>query len=65
MSTTLVKADYDAEAGHWVATLRRKDGTTRTMKPRHLIFANGIVGAPKIPDLPGLADFKGTVLHTP
>ncbi|MBT2305232.1 NAD(P)/FAD-dependent oxidoreductase [Variovorax paradoxus] len=64
MRTELVGARYDANAGHWVATVRRGDGTERVMKPRHIVFANGIVGAPKIPRLPGLDDFKGQVLHT-
>lgn len=47
MSTTLVEADDDAQSECWVATLKRKDGTRRTMRPRHLIFANGIVGSAK------------------
>ena len=64
MSTTLVKANYDAQAGNWVATLRQNGGTLRIMKPKHLVFANGIVGAPRIPDLSGLSDFKDKVLHT-
>jgi len=29
-----------------------------------LIFANGLVGKPSMPDLPGLKDFKGEVMHT-
>src|SRR4029079_9299136 len=36
----------------------------RTLQPRHLVFANGLVGSPHVPDLPGLKDFKGEVLHT-
>jgi putative flavoprotein involved in K+ transport len=34
------------------------------LHPRHLIFANGLVGFPHIPGFPGLKDFKGDVLHT-
>ena len=64
MSSGLEQASYDEAAGHWHAVVKRKDGTTRKMKPKHIVFANGIVGAPKIPNLPGLADFTGTVLHT-
>lgn len=64
MRTSLEEARYQEKEGHWVATVHRADGTARTMKPRHIVFANGIVGAPKIPQLPGLDDFKGTVLHT-
>lgn len=34
------------------------------MKPRHIVFANGIVGAPKIPRRAGLENFRGTLMHT-
>jgi len=63
-STALVSASYDAQAGRWNALLRKSDGTERTMHPKHLVFANGLVGHPRRPDLPGLADFAGTVMHT-
>lgn len=63
-STELVKADYNAAAGRWNATVRKADGSERTLHPKHLVFANGLVGYPNKPDLPGLRDFKGDVLHT-
>jgi len=62
--TELVKADYDAAAGCWNALVRKLDGSERTLHPKHLVFANGLVGKPNKPDLPGLKDFKGEVLHT-
>jgi putative flavoprotein involved in K+ transport len=40
------------------------DGRERTLRPKHLVFANGLVGEPSIPDLPGLRDFKGDLMHT-
>jgi cation diffusion facilitator CzcD-associated flavoprotein CzcO len=55
---------YDEASGRWELTVRHHNGSERTLRPRHLIFANGIVGSPSIPDLPGLKDFKGDVLHT-
>lgn len=63
-STELVRGKYDESAGRWNAVVRHADGTERTLHPRHLIFANGLVGSPHIPELPGLKDFKGDVLHT-
>ena len=63
-STELVRAAYDEGAGRWDAVVRRGDGSERTLHPRHLVFANGLVGEPHIPELPGLKDFKGDVLHT-
>ncbi len=62
--TEFVTGDYDAAAGRWNATVRRADGSVRTLHPKHLVFANGLVGAPSKPDLPGLKDFKGDVVHT-
>jgi cation diffusion facilitator CzcD-associated flavoprotein CzcO len=62
--TELVGGTYDEAAGRWNAVVRHTDGTERTLRPRHLVFANGLVGFPHIPELPGLKDFKGDVLHT-
>ncbi|RPI43620.1 MAG: NAD(P)/FAD-dependent oxidoreductase [Betaproteobacteria bacterium] len=63
-STELTSGAYDPSTGTWKAVVRRSDGTERTLRPRHLIFANGLVGFPRIPELPGLKDFKGDVMHT-
>lgn len=63
-NTELASATYDDSEGRWTAVLRNNDGTERTVRPRHLIFANGLVGSPRMPDLPGLKDFKGEVMHT-
>jgi putative flavoprotein involved in K+ transport len=63
-STELVGGSYDESRGRWNAVVRHGDGTERTLHPRHLVFANGLVGYPHVPDLPGMKDFKGDVLHT-
>jgi cation diffusion facilitator CzcD-associated flavoprotein CzcO len=62
--TTFAGAQFDDASGHWTAKVRRADGSERVFKPRHLVFANGIVGAPRTPDLPGLETYKGEVMHT-
>jgi putative flavoprotein involved in K+ transport len=63
-STTFLGAEYDEAGGHWNARIRRADGTERVLCPRHLVFANGIVGAPKMPNLRGIDEFEGMVVHT-
>lgn len=63
-STEFVRGSYDEAAGVWNAVVRRADGTERTLHPRHLVFANGLVGEAHIPELPGLKDFKGDAMHT-
>ena len=62
--TELVGGNYDEAAGRWNAVVRRADGSERTLHPRHLVFANGLVGSPHVPELPGLKHFKGVVQHT-
>ena len=31
------------------------------MRPRHIVFANGVSTTPIMPDLPGLKEFRGAV----
>ena len=63
--TELVGGSYDdaaqAMVGHAAA---HATAATRVMHPRHLIFATGVSSIPYVPDLPGLADFGGTVVHS-
>lgn len=62
--TEFRSARYDEASGTWTARLGMPDGSERVMRPRHVVFANGIAGKPLTPDLPGLADFRGEVTHT-
>jgi thioredoxin reductase len=55
---------YDENAGRWTVSLRRADGTRREMRPRHVVMAVGVSGIPVVPELPGLRDFRGTVIHS-
>jgi cation diffusion facilitator CzcD-associated flavoprotein CzcO len=61
--TELVGGSYDDKGKRWNVTLKR-DGKTRVMHPRHLIFATGVSSIPSFPDLPGLKNFAGTVVHS-
>ncbi len=61
--TDLVWGAYDDVAGRWALTLRR-DGEDRTVHPRHLVYATGVSSIPVRPELPGLAEFGGTVMHS-
>lgn len=63
-STELLAADYDGELERWNARLRLADGSERVLHPRELVLATGLSGTPKIPQLPGLADFAGPVVHS-
>ena len=63
-STEFVSGDWDESARCWIARLKRADGSERVMRPRHLVFANGVSSVPFVPKLPGLDTFKGDVLHS-
>ncbi len=60
--TELTGGRFDGDT--WTLDLKRADGSTRQMRPRHVVFATGVSAIPIRPDLPGLSDFAGTVLHS-
>ncbi|WP_050386332.1 flavin-containing monooxygenase [Bradyrhizobium pachyrhizi] len=62
--TEFVGGSYDDASRRWSVELRRADGTTRKMKPRHVVMATGVSGIPNLPDIPGLENFSGTVMHS-
>jgi putative flavoprotein involved in K+ transport len=62
--TELVGGEYDERAGRWTIALRRVDGTSREMRPRHVVMATGVSGIPSLPDIPTLREFRGEVLHS-
>jgi putative flavoprotein involved in K+ transport len=62
--TEFVGGHYDETAGSWSVVLGGADGTTREMHPRHVVMATGVSGIPILPDIPGLSNFAGTILHS-
>src|SRR5436190_7584702 len=55
---------YDEMEQRWTVTLRRADGTKRSMHPRHVVLATGVSGIPSVPEIAGLKDFRGAVMHS-
>ncbi|MDB5606368.1 MAG: flavin-containing monooxygenase [Bradyrhizobium sp.] len=55
---------YDEAKERWSVVLRRADGSTRMMHPRHVVMATGVSGIPNLPEIPGLKNFTGTILHS-
>src|SRR3982075_4116795 len=62
--TEFLGGSYDEKEGRWTVNLRRADGSKRTMHPRHVVLATGVSGIPSLPDIAGLKDFAGTVIHS-
>lgn len=64
-STAFLGGEYDESTRTWTAKVRRGDGSERTLHPKHIVIATGGVGGdPHIPELRGLSEFKGTVIHS-
>ncbi len=52
-------AGYDQKSGRWTVPLGE-----RTLHPKHIVMATGVSGTPKRPEIPGLKNFKGRVIHS-
>ncbi len=63
-STEFTLGEWDESAKRWVSTLKMEDGSERILRPRHIVFANGVSSYPLIPEIPGLDTFKGDVIHS-
>ena len=63
-STEFAGGAYDEQDRSWSVVLRLADGKTRKMHPRHVVMATGVSDVPNLPNIPGLKDFAGTVLHS-
>lgn len=61
--TYFVGGGYDEAAGCWDVEVN-KAGVKRRLRPRHIVFATGVSAIPLMPDLPGLKDFAGTLMHS-
>jgi cation diffusion facilitator CzcD-associated flavoprotein CzcO len=60
LDTAIVGADFDETSATW--TLRSADG--RTFRARAVIAGLGGLVDPAVPDIAGLADFGGRIIHT-
>ena len=64
LETRFDGARYIAEDGCWEAMLHLSDGTERILRPRHIVMATSVSGTPKFPDIPTLANFQGSCVHS-
>jgi cation diffusion facilitator CzcD-associated flavoprotein CzcO len=59
-NTRVESARWDDETRQWQIALAGGD----TMQARYLITATGFLSQPKLPEIPGIHDFAGKVVHT-
>jgi hypothetical protein len=62
-STEFLSGDYDEAGGHWAVRLRDRFGIERIMHPRHVVMATGVSGLPNMPQVAGLDQFAGELMH--
>ncbi|MEY4761306.1 MAG: hypothetical protein RLZZ200_1162, partial [Pseudomonadota bacterium] len=58
--TRVTVAHFDEESGRWTVTT----DAGGAVSAQFLVMATGCLSAPRLPDLPGLREFKGRVLQT-
>ncbi|MBK7951633.1 MAG: NAD(P)/FAD-dependent oxidoreductase [Deltaproteobacteria bacterium] len=59
----LEHARFDEERSVWNLTLRRGDGSRLERTVPVVISAAGLFSTPKLPDIPGVESFRGTIVH--
>lgn len=64
LRTEVTSLEWDTAAQRWTVRARQRNGEETTWTARVVVNATGALSRPVRPDLPGLADFKGTVMHT-
>lgn len=63
-STALKSAEYDAASKRWNIEVER-NGEKSTLESPNLVLSTGVSGSiPKIPEIPGIENFKGEVVHS-
>lgn len=62
-STVMQGAQYDDAEQCWTVTVER-DGHPVTLRPKQLVLATGMSGAPAMPRFPGAETFRGTQCHS-
>jgi len=59
----LEESRFDEERRVWQLTLRGPGGEAIEREANAIVSAAGLFSTPKLPEVPGLEDFEGTVIH--
>jgi 4-hydroxyacetophenone monooxygenase len=62
--TTVRRAAYDEDARRWTLDVVDADGTSHTLTADVVLSAVGVLNRPKLPDVPGAAEFEGIDFHS-
>src|SRR5205814_3719262 len=64
LRTRVTSIRWDADAQRWTVHARQRNGEETAWTARVVVSATGGLSRPKHPELQGLADFRGPVMHT-
>ena len=62
-STTVQRATWSEQDQRWRVEVDR-DGERLTLTPEHVVFATGMSGKPRLPEIDGAEDFAGDLHHS-
>ena len=64
-SANIQSVRFDEAAGRWEMKVKHgASDETRTVRPRHVVLATGVFGAPRKLDLPGEQEFGGPIVSS-
>ena len=59
----LEHAEFDEASSSWSIRFKRPDGETVERRANVVVSAAGVFAKRKLPDIPGIEDFEGTLVH--
>lgn len=62
--TTFLGGEFNSSDKRWIVRLQMADGSSRTMRPSHVVMAMGVSGIPNAPKFEGMDSFAGAVIHS-
>ena len=63
-NTEFIEASYDDEKKVWSVKIEIRKEKTKFLYPKHIVMAVGVSSVPQMPNIKGLDNFSGTILHS-
>ena len=64
LSTRVLSAEWNEDDQRWTVVTQSADAAPQKHTAAAVVTALGVLNSPNIPDIPGLDDFGGTIIHT-
>jgi 4-hydroxyacetophenone monooxygenase len=64
LNSEVTKAVWDGDAKQWQLEYRNQGGVSTPMTARVVISASGLFSTPRLPEIPGIERFRGSIFHT-